>query len=344
MEQKGNPISELTISELAAKLKEKIIFKHSSSVSGFGNDAAAVAEKGKYRLFSNVLFLEGINFDLTYTPFKHLGYKVVVAAISDILSMNGNPEQLSIVLGVSKKITAEFVDELIEGVLFACSRYDIDLINFKAEPSLTGLTISAAIIGSVKKSSYVDRKNAKSSDLICVSGDLGSALMGLYLLEREKRVLKGNEFSEPDFGINNDYVLERQLKPEAKKYVIEFLKEINLTPTAMINVKNGLAPALWSICNASKTGCRIHEKKIPLHQNTLKVAHELNYNPLTAAFNGGDDYELLFTLPLSAHEIITNDFPENINLIGYLTEPEMSCRLITGNNEEVEIGVRLLDC
>ena len=337
MNQTETPHSKKGILGLTEYYAEKIKFKHQSSVSGICDDAAAIAENDRYRLFSNILFLEGINFDLTYSPFKHLGYKAVVAAISDILAMNGTPEQLSIVLGISKKIMTEYIEELMEGALSACSKYEIDMIDFSAVPSLTGLTISVSTIGVVEKSIYVTRKNGKPTDLICVSGDLGSALMGLYLLVREKRVLTGNKVVEPDFGINNDYVIERQLKPEAKKYVINFLKERGLVPTSMISVKNGLAAALWDICRASGTGCRIYEKKIPLHQNTLKVAHELNYNPLIAALNGGEDYELLFTLSLSEHEKIISQLPENINIIGFLTEPEKSCRMITGNDEEFDI-------
>ena len=329
--------SETSIIGLSAYYAEKIKFKHQSSVSGISDDAAAIEENDKYRLFSNILFLEGINFDLTYTPFKHLGYKAVIAAVSNILAMNGLPEQVSIVLGISKKITVEYVKSLMEGVLSACSVYDIDLIDFKPVSSLTGLTISVSIIGTVEKSKFVSRRNGKPSDLILVSGDLGSALMGLHLLEREKRVLKGNDVAQPDFGINNDYVIERQLKPEAKKHVIDFLKEKKLVPSSMVNVKNGLAAALWDICRTSGTGCRVYEKKIPLHQTTLKVSHELNYNPLIAALNGGDDYELLFTLPLSEHENIINQLPDNINIIGYLTKPELSCRMISGNDEEIDI-------
>ena len=337
MTQTQTPLTKQGIIGLTAHYAENVKFKHKSSFSGIGDDAAAIAENENYRLFSNNLFLEGINFDLTYTPFKHLGHKAVIAAVSDILAMNGQPEQVSIVLGLSKKIITEHIEKLMEGALSACSKYDIDLIDFRPLPSLTGLTISVSIIGVVEKSLFVTRKNGKPTDLIFVSGDLGSALMGLHLLEREKRVLKGNDIVEPDFGINNDYVIERQLKPESKKHVITFLKENNLIPTSMVNVKNGLAAALWDVCRASGTGCRVYEKKIPLHQNTLKVAHELNFNPLIAALNGGEDYELLFTIPISEHEKIKDKLPENINMIGYLTESDMSCRMITGNDEEIDI-------
>ena len=336
MEQKGTPLTEVGIHGLMSRIGEKVKLKHNTSISGFNEDAPAIFENGKYRLVSNVLFLEGINFDLIYTPLKHLGYKAVVAGISDVLAMNGSPEQLSVSLGLSSKMMLESVDKLMEGVFLACTQYNIDLVDFRPGISFTGLSISVVVTGTADKKSIVTRKNGKPTDLLCVSGDLGSALMGLYLLEREKRVLKENDFVQPDFG-NNDYVLERQLKPEAKIYVIDFLKEMKLIPSAMVNVKNGLSAALWDICLASGTGCRIHETKIPLHQGTLKAAHEMNFNPLVAALNGGEDYELLFTLPLKEYEKVINDFPENINMIGYLTNPEDSCRLISNNNEEIDI-------
>ena len=337
MENKETPLTTLSIKGLIENCSKNTDFKHPDTVSGFFEDASAILENSNYRLFSNILFLEGINFDLTYTPFKHLGYKSAIAAFSDIFARNGYPEQLSVVLGVSQKIMTESIDELMQGVLSACSIYNVDMFDFSLVPSMTGLTISISVTGLVDKSSIVSRKNGKATDLIFVSGDLGASLMGLHLLEREKRVLKGNLFSEPDFGINNDYVLERQLKPEAKKYVIDFLKEVKIIPTSMVNVKNGLATALWDICRASGAGCRIFENKIPIHQNTLKLSHELNYNPLIAALNGGEDYELLFTVPLSMYEKITENIPHNITMIGYLTEADMSCRIITENNEEIEI-------
>jgi len=327
MERKITPIVNDDISELLNRYGTCDLFKHQFSVSGVGNDAAAIFENEKYRLVANVLFLQGINFDLTYTPLKHLGYKSIIAAISDIYAMNGKPEQLSVSLGLSQKFLTEHIEQLLEGMKYACNVYEIDIIDIRLVPSLTGLTISATLLGSVEKSLLVRRNNGKPNDLICVSGDLGSALMGLHLLEREKRVLKGNETLKPDFGTNNEYVIERQLKPEAKKYVLDFLKTQKLLPTTMINVKNGLMPALLEICKASNTGCRIDQQKIPLHQNCLKVASELNYNPLTAALNGGDDFELLFTIPLSEHEKIVDKLPQNINLIGYLTEPELECKI-----------------
>ena len=336
MQQQGTPLTEIGINGLITRIGEKTKLKHNTSISGFNDDASATFENGKYKLVSNVLFLEGVNFDLIYTPLKHLGYKAVVAAISDILAMNGRPEQLSITLGLSSKMMLESVDELMNGVLLACTQYNIDLVDFRPGASFTGLSVSAVITGTADENSIVTRKNGKPTDLLCVSGDLGSALMGLYLLEREKRVLKENDLVQPDFG-NNDYILERQLKPEAKTYVIDFLEEMKLIPSAMVNVKNGLSAALWDICLASGTGCRIHETKIPLNQGTLKAAHEMNFNPLVAALNGGEDYELLFTLPLKDYEKVINDFPENINMIGYLTNPEDSCRLISNNNEEIDI-------
>ncbi|MDR2927539.1 MAG: thiamine-phosphate kinase [Cytophagaceae bacterium] len=337
MEQQGMPLSKVGINGLIARIANNTALKHRASVLGFNDDASAVLDGSKYRLLTNVLFLEGIHFDLIYHPLKHLGYKAVVAAISDIIAMNGCAEQVSVSVGLGQRMTLESVDALMDGMLVACKRYSVDLVDFRPVPSFTGLSIAVAMQGTVNRKNKVSRNGGKPSDLLCVSGDLGSALMGLHLLEREKRVLKSNDLTEPDFGINNDYVLERQLKPEAKTDVVETLKAMNLLPSAMINVKNGLASALWDLCRASRTGCRVHENKIPLHQGTLKAAHEMNFNPLIAALNGGDDYELLFTLPLSEHERITDEFPENIRAIGYLTAPELSCRMMNCNGEEIEI-------
>lgn len=336
MEIKGTPLSEIGLYGLIERFQKKVVLRHSSSVVGVGDDSSVVSGGGDYQLISNLLFLEGIHFDLVYSPLKHLGYKAVVAVISDLLAMNGLPKQLSVGLGLGNRMTIEMVDELMGGVLSACDEYGLDLIGFKPSSSLTGLSISLSVFGIVEENKLVTRKNGKPGDVLCVSGDLGSAFMGLQLLEREKRVLKSNEYVEPDFG-NNDYVLKRQLKPEAKIGVSKALNKLGIQPSAMINVKDGLSAALLLLCKSSETGCRIHEKKIPLNQFTLKVAHEMNFNPLIAALNGGEDYELLFSLPLADYEKVMNDFPENISVIGYLTEPEKGCRIFTSGDEEIDL-------
>lgn len=336
MDVKGTPLSEIGLYGLINRYQQKAGSKQSSTIIGMGDDSAVITPAGEYQLMTSLLFLEGIHFDLIYTPLKHLGYKSVVAVVSDLLAMNGKPGHLSISLGLGNKMMLEMVDELMDGILGACERYQIDIVGFKPTSSLTGLSISLTITGSAQKSELVTRSEGKATDVICVSGDLGSAFMGLQLLEREKRVLKASGDVKPEFG-NSDYVLERQLRPEAKIWVLESFKKLKIKPTAMIHVKDGLSAALLLLCKASNSGCRIHEKKIPLHQITLKVARELNFNPLIAALNGGEDYELLFSLSLTDYEKVMNELPEQITAIGYLTEREKGCRIFSSGDQEIEI-------
>lgn len=336
MEEKGTPLSEIGLYGLIERYVSKAAFKHASTEVGMGDDAVVVKPETGHQLLTQVLFLEGIHFDRIYTPLRHLGYKVVVAALADLLAMNGTPRQLVVSLGLSSRMTLEMVDELMDGVLWACQQYQIDLAGFRPSSSLTGLSVAVSLTGVAGSDKLVLRAKGKPTDILCVSGDLGSAFMGLQLLEREKRVLKGNGDVKPEFG-NSDYVLERQLKPEAKTWVAEALSKLEVQPTAMINVKDGLAAALLLLCKASGTGCRIHEKKIPLHQITLKVAGEMNFNPLVAALNGGEDYELLFSLSLSDYERVMDHFPENISVIGYLTDAGKGCRIITGSDQEIDL-------
>jgi thiamine-monophosphate kinase len=336
MDIKGTPLSEIGLYGLIERYSAKVAHTQTSTFLGIGDDASVIKPAKGYQLVSNLLFLEGIHFDLVYSPLQHLGYKAVVAVVSDILAMNGLPQQLSVGLGLSSKMNLEMVDEIMGGISRACAQYKLDLVGFKPTSSLTGLSLSVSLFGSVEKKKLVTRKDGKPTDVLCVSGDLGSAFMGLQLLEREKRVLKSSGDLKPDFG-DNEYVLERQLKPEAKTGVQESLNKLGIQPSAMISVKDGLSAALLLLCKASGTGCRIHEKKIPLHQTTLKVASEMNFNPLIAALNGGEDYELLFTVPLSSYEKAMNDFSENISVIGYLTDKEKGCRMFSGGDQEIEL-------
>lgn len=336
MDKRGTPLSEIGLYGLIDRYSVKVVNEQTSTFLGIGDDAAVIKPAKGYQLVSNLLFLEGIHFDLVYSPLQHLGYKAVVAVVSDLLAMNGVPQQLSVGLGLSSKMTLEMVDELMSGISRACLQYNIDLVGFKPTSSLTGLSVAVSLVGSVDKKKLVTRKGGSPTDVLCVSGDLGSAFMGLQLLEREKRVLKSSSDIKPDFG-DNEYVLERQLKPEAKTSVLESLNKLGVQPSAMISVKDGLSAALLLLCKASSTGCRIHEKKIPLHQATLKVASEMNFNPLIAALNGGEDYELLFSLPLADYEKVMNDFPEGISVIGYLTEKNKGCRMFSGGDQEIEL-------
>lgn len=285
---------------------------------------------------STSLFLEGINFDLVYTPLQHLGYKAITASVNNILAMNAKPSQLALSLGISNKLTLQMLELLMRGVFEACKDYGITLSSFKPTTSLTGLTIATTLTGMPYATGSVTRSGANDTDVICVTGDLGGALLGLHLLEREKRVLKSNDVSQPDFG-NNDYVLRRQLKPEARISIIAKLNELGIMPTAMTGISEGLATSLILMCRASKKGCRIYENKVPLNQASLKAAAELNFNPLIAALNGGEDYELLFTLPLKVYEAAADTLPQNITAIGYITEPEKACRMITATDDETDL-------
>lgn len=336
MEGKGTPLSEIGLYSLIERYVPKAEYKHAATEVGIGDDAAVIRSETGHQLLTQVLFLEGIHFDRVYTPLRHLGYKVVVSALADLLAMNGAPRQLVVSVGLSSRMTLEMVDELMDGLLWACEQYKIDFVGFRPSSSLTGLSVAVSLTGWASEEKLLLRTKSKPTDILCVSGDLGSAFMGLQLLEREKRVLKGSGDVKPEFG-NSDYLLERQLKPEAKTWVAEALNKLEVQPTAMINVKDGLAAALLLLCKASGTGCRIHEKKIPLHQITLKVAHEMNFNPLVAALNGGEDYELLFSLSLSDYERVMSRFPENISVIGYLTEAGKGCRIITGSDQEIDL-------
>ncbi|ASB49536.1 thiamine-phosphate kinase [Alkalitalea saponilacus] len=335
MTKKEQSLSELGIYGLVNYVNEKVRHINGSTLQGIGDDAS-VLDLPSRQIMTNTLLLEGIHFDLVYHPLQHLGYKSVVASILDIYAMNGKPEQVYVSVGLSNKMDFQRVDQLIDGVLSACQTYGIDLAGFRPTASLTGLTISVTSSGTAEPSDTVLRKTANPTDLICVSGDLGGALMGLHLLEREKRVLKGKAETEPDFG-NNDYVLKRQLKPEVPLTVFDFFRKNQISPTSMVSVKEGLATSALLMCEAAKVGCHIYENKIPLNQNTLKAANELNFNPLVAALNGGEDYELLFTISFSDFEKIGNQFPEGITAIGYVADAEKGRRLITSSDEEIDL-------
>jgi thiamine-monophosphate kinase len=331
----GTPLSELGLFGLIEHIQKQFKPFGKSTLTGTGEDAAVIRSDGT-GVFGASMLLEGIHFDLVYSPLQHLGYKAVVVAISDILAMNGRPEQIVVNLGLSNKMVLESVEALMGGVMAACEDYKIDIAGFKPSASLTGLTISVSVTGTVNKNNMTLRSSAKPTDIICVSGDLGAALMGLHILEREKRVLKSSGTQEPQFG-NNDYVLKRQLKPEARIDIIDKLKEKGIQPTAMTCIKEGLATALLLICKASGTGCRIYENKIPLHQITLKAAQEMNFNPLVAALNGGEDYELLFTISISDYEKHKDNLPETLAIVGYIAESDKACRIITTADQEVDI-------
>ncbi|MDR1918669.1 MAG: thiamine-phosphate kinase [Tannerellaceae bacterium] len=319
---------------LIRHLTEKIVLKNESSLKGVGDDAAVLDYGGKQILLSTDLLLEGIHFDLTYAPLKHIGYKAAIANFSDIYAMNGKPRQITVSIGISQRFCIEELDELYSGLLIACDNYGVDLVGGDTSASLTGLTLSITCLGEVEKDKIVYRSGAKDTDLICVSGDLGAAYMGLQLLEREKKVFAGEKDFSPDFG-GKEYLLERQLRPEARRDVINMLAEAGIQPTSMIDVSDGLSSELLHICRESEVGCRIYEERIPIDFQTAALAEQFNMNLVTAALNGGEDYELLFTVPLTAHEKVST--LKGIHLIGHITKPSLGSYLVGRDGGEVQL-------
>ena len=315
-------------------LTDNISIKNKSTFKGIGDDAAVLKYEEKEILVTTDLLLEGIHFDLTYVPLKHLGYKSAVVNFSDIYAMNGQPKQITVSLGISKRFSVEDLEEFYEGLQLACEIYGVDIVGGDTSSSLTGLCISITCIGEGEKEKIAYRNGAKDTDLICVSGDLGAAYMGLQLLEREKTVFNGEKDFAPDFA-GKEYLLERQLKPEARKDIIQILNEKKILPTAMIDVSDGLSSELLHICKQSNVGCIVYEERIPIDYQTASMAEQFNMNVSTVALNGGEDYELLFTVPLSLHEMISDI--EGIKIIGHISESSSGCNLITRDDTEIPL-------
>lgn len=304
------------------------------TLKGPGDDAAILAfDADEEVLVSTDLLMEGINFDLTYFPLKHLGYKAATANFSDIYAMNGTPKQITVSIALSKKFCIEDMEDFYEGLRLACSKHGVDIVGGDTSSSLTGLAISLTVIGTAPKGTSIRRNGAKETDLICVTGNLGAAYMGLQLLEREKIATAGKDV-QPDFS-GKEYILERQLKPEARCDIIEALRKENIRPTAMIDVSDGLASELIHLCRQSGTGCRIYEERIPIDYQTAIMAEELNLNVITCALNGGDDYELLFTVPIADHERVSSI--KDVRVIGHITKKDMGLALITRDGAEIEL-------
>lgn len=319
---------------LIRHLTEDIKLKNESTLKGIGDDAAVLDYQDKLTLVTTDLLLEGVHFDLTYVPLKHLGYKSAVVNFSDIYAMNGFPRQITVSIGLSKRFSVEDMEELYSGIRLACDVYGVDLVGGDTSASLTGLSISITCIGEVEKGKVVYRNGAHETDLICVSGDLGAAYMGLQLLEREKRVFQGEKDFTPDFS-GKEYLLERQLKPEARKDIIEKLRKANVLPTAMMDISDGLSSELLHISKESHVGCRVYEDRIPIDYQTAVMAEQFNMNLVTAALNGGEDYELLFTVPLTDHEKVSE--MEGIKIIGHITKAELGNFLVGRDGGEVEL-------
>ncbi|MDE6297691.1 MAG: thiamine-phosphate kinase [Muribaculaceae bacterium] len=321
---------------LIRHLTEEFPLKNDSTKKGVGDDAAVLSFGDKEVLVTTDLLLEGIHFDLRYVPLKHLGYKAAIVNFSDVYAMNGTPRQITVSLGISSRFSLQHIEELYSGIRLACEMYGVDLVGGDTSASVTGLVISITCIGDAKIDEIVYRDGAKPTDLICVSGDLGAAYMGLQLLERENRVAaqSGNPDFQPDFS-GKEYILERQLKPEARKDIVNMLREAGVKPTAMMDVSDGLSSELLHICKQSDTGCRVYEEKIPIDYQTAVMAEELNMNLVTAAMNGGEDYELLFTVPLTDHDKVSK--MRGVSVIGYITKPDLGCYMTTRDGNEIPI-------
>lgn len=336
-EENATEISNLGEFGLISRLTSDFPLKNSSSRLGVGDDAAIIEPDGeKEILVTTDLLLEGIHFDVRYVPLKHLGYKAAVVNFSDIYAMNGTPKQITVSIGVSSRFTVEHLDQIYSGIRLACETYGVDLVGGDTSASVTGLVISITCLGEAAKGNSVKRSGAKETDLICVSGDLGAAYMGLQLLERENKVAaeSGDPNFQPDFA-GKEYILQRQLKPEARKDIIEELHAAGIKPTSMMDVSDGLSSELLHICKASDVGCRVYEDRIPIDYQTAVMAEELNMNLVTAAMNGGEDYELLFTVPLVDKDKIEK-LP-NVKMIGYITKPSLGAALVTRDGNEIPI-------
>lgn len=316
-------------------LTQHITLSSPHTHKGVGDDAAVIDAQGKKILISTDLLLEGIHFDLTFTPLKHLGYKAIQVNLSDIYAMNGLANQVTVSLGFSSKFSLEAIEELYSGMLLACQKYNIDLIGGDTTSSQQGLVISITSIGYANPEDITYRNGAQEGDLLCVSGDLGGAYLGLQLLEREKQVFLANPNIQPDLE-GKDYIIERQLKPEARLDIIDLLKEMGIKPTSMIDVSDGLASEILHLTQQSQKGCKLYEEKIPIDPQTTETAREFGLDPTVCALNGGEDYELLFTIKQSDYDRLKHDV--DITVIGYITEQSAGNYLITkaGNIHELK--------
>ncbi len=327
-------ISELGEFGLIKRLSKDIKLNNASTIIGIGDDAAVTDYKNKQTVITTDLLIEGVHFDLSYAPLKHIGYKAVVVNLSDVYAMNATPKQITVSIAFSSRFTLEAIDELYSGIHLACKNYKVDLVGGDTSSSVTGLVISITAIGEVEKNNIVYRSGAKPNDLLCVSGDLGAAYAGLKLLQREKDVFKGNPDVQPELK-GYDYILERQLKPEAREDVIKILDELNIKPTSMIDISDGLSSEILHLSEQSECGSRIYDQKLPIADETKRFADELLIDPTTFAMNGGEDYELLFTISQSDFEKL--DKNPYITIIGHITEQSKGNYLTTADGTEVQI-------
>ncbi len=338
-------ISKLGEFGLIRHLSKEITPKNDSTEKGIGDDCAVLHYPDSQVLVTSDMLMEGVHFDLTYVPLKHLGYKAAIENISDICAMNGTPQQMIVDLAIGSRFCVENIEELYAGIRLACDRYGVDIVGGDTTSSFTGLSIAITCIGSGKRDEIVYRNGAKENNLVCVSGNLGAAYMGLQLLEREKKIFQEQTktaknvearvaIQQPDFS-GREYLLERQLKPEARRDILESLRKAGVKPTAMIDISDGLSSELLHICEQSNVGCRVYEERIPIDYQTASLAEEFHMNPLTAALNGGEDYELLFTVSLEDYEKVSA--VEDVHVIGNITAAGAGKTLVTRDGAEFEL-------
>jgi thiamine-monophosphate kinase len=318
-------LSELGEFGLIKHLTQFIELNQESTLKGVGDDAAVIDYKDEQTVISTDMLVEGVHFDLSYVPLRHLGYKSVVVNLSDIFAMNAVPKQILVSIAISSKFSLEALEELYAGMLLACKKYKVDLVGGDTTTSRSGLVLSITALGSSKAENIVYRNTAKEGNLLCVSGDLGGAYMGLQILEREKAVFKDNPNLQPDLE-GKDYILERQLKPEARQDVIQQLRELNIRPTAMIDISDGLSSEILHLCQQSEVGVELYEDKLPIDPLTFETAREFNLDPTVCVLSGGEDYELLFTIPISYYEKIKTSM--DITVIGHMTNASKGCLMV----------------
>ena len=328
------PLSDYGEFALIEHLTKSFKLKNESSIIGIGDDSAVISYKSKLSLITSDILVEGVHFDLSYMPLKHLGYKSVIVNLSDIYAMNGDAKQIIVSIAASNRFTVESLEELYSGIELACKNFKVDLVGGDTSSSAKGLIISITAFGESKKNNITRRSGSKSNDLLVVSGDLGGAYMGLQVLEREKAVFKTNPKSQPDLS-GYSYSIGRQLKPEARKDIIKLFKEINIIPTSMIDISDGLSSEIIHLAKASKNGFIIHEEKLPIDPEVIKISEEFKINPLTSALNGGEDYELLFTIKQKDYNKIKDS--KQLTVIGHVIDDHMNCNLINLKGEQIKL-------
>jgi thiamine-monophosphate kinase len=334
MDNLRTEISSLGEFGLIEHLTQHIELQNASSVVGVGDDAAVIDHFGKQTVITTDLLIEGVHFDLAYTPLKHLGYKSVIVNLSDVYAMNAVPTQITLSIGISNRFSLEALDEFYEGIYAACAKYDVDLIGGDTSSSQKGFIISVTAIGEVAPDRFVKRSGAKKGDLICCSGDLGAAYLGLVFLEREKKIFLQNPQIKPDLE-GEKYVIGRFLKPEARKDIIDFFGDAEITPNSMMDISDGLSSEILHLCKQNGTGCILHEEKIPIAEETRMAAFKFELDPTACALSGGEDYELLFTIGQTDYDKLVLN--EQISVIGYMTDPEKGKKIITKGGNSFDI-------